>query len=57
MSKKWDRSLGTSKKEQGIATPPSAQHPKKRVEFLTGREAKGIYVPINKVSKILIGWK
>jgi len=31
--KKWDRSLGTSKREQGVLTPPSPQHPKRRREF------------------------
>ena len=38
--KKWDRSLGTSKREQGVWTPPAPQHPKKRREFFE-RLARG----------------
>jgi len=30
---KWNRKLGTSKREQGITTPPAPQHPKRRAEY------------------------
>lgn len=57
MSNKWNRSLGTSKREQGIATAPSPNHPKRRIEFLTGREAKAVYVDTPKKKKEFKRWE
>jgi len=31
--KKYNKKLGTSKREQGIWTPPAPQHPKRRAQF------------------------
>ena len=31
--KKWYRSLGTSKRDQDVTTPPSPNHPKRRAAY------------------------
>jgi hypothetical protein len=53
---KWDRSIGTSKREQGVTTPPATQHPKRRIEFLTVRPARERFVTWKNGRRHFIGW-
>lgn len=57
MKNKWNRSLGTSKKAQGIATAPSTNHPKRRIEFLHNRPAEAVYEETINKKKAFKRWK
>jgi len=57
---KWDRSLGTSKKDQGVWTPPAPHHAKRRREFFARLHAgKLVKILWYKIiwRKLLTFWK